>query len=223
MMDPSSTCPKYRPEQKAIRGNCFHPSGSFIEFAKQEVEQSITARFGKQVALYPDRIAVKTRRHSLSYADLNREADRVAHAILTRSFRGQQPVALLFENGAPFVVASLGVLKAGKIQVALESSFPRARLRYVLEQSQAATLLTDTANLSLARQLGDLPVVNIDEVGEPFSAANVGASVPPDGLVAVAYTSGSTGEPKGMVWNHRGLLHAVMRHTNMSHMCAHDR
>jgi acyl-coenzyme A synthetase/AMP-(fatty) acid ligase/acyl carrier protein len=218
--NPSTRLPQ---EQQVLRAKCFHPTGTFVEFKPEDVEQSITARFEKQAALYPDQIAVKTRRHSVSYLELNRAADQVAHAILHRTSIEKQPIALLFENGAPFVIASLGALKAGKIQVSLESTFPPARLRYVLEQSQAAMLVTDNANFSLARQLGNLPVVNIDEIGGRFPAAEIGISVTPHDPVAIGYSSGSTGEPKGMVWNHRGLLHAVMRHTNMSHMCAHDR
>lgn len=223
MTDNSKIRGELPPEQKAIRAKCFHPTGTFVEFKPAEIEQTITARFEKQAALFPDRIAVKTRRHSLTYLELNRAADQVAHAILNRTPIEKQPIALFFENGAPFLIASLGALKAGKIQVSLESSFPLKRLRYVLEQSQAAMLVTDNANRSLAGQLGDLPVVNIDEIGGRFPAAQIGVSVTPNDPVAIGYSSGSTGEPKGMVWNHRGLLHAVMRHTNMSHLCADDR
>ena len=223
MTDNSKIRGELPPEQEAIRAKCFHPTGAFVEFKPEEIEQTITARFEKQVVLFPDQIAVKTRRHSLTYLQLNRAADQVAYAILDRSRREKRPIALLFENGAPFLIASLGALKAGKIQVSLESTFPLKRLRYVLEQSQAALLVTDNANRSLAGQLGDLPVVNIDEMGGRFPAAQIGVSVTPNDPVAIGYSSGSTGEPKGMVWNHRGVLHAVMRHTNMSHMCTHDR
>jgi amino acid adenylation domain-containing protein len=154
---------------------------------------------------------------------LNQAANRVAHAILAQRGDGQEPVALLFEPGAPFVIASLAALKAGKIPVPLESAFPRVRLSYMLEQSQATVLLTDNANLRLARELSTRPSLNIDEVDGGVSTANPGLPVSPDAPAAVEYTSGSTGQPKGIVWNHRGVLHAVMRHTNMSRMCLHDR
>jgi amino acid adenylation domain-containing protein len=222
MGDFSELVTNFPPEQRAIRGKCFHPMGTFIEFKQEELDQSISDRFEQQVARYPERIAVRSTRHTLTYDELNRAANRVAHAILDQRDVGQQPITVLFEQGAPFVIASLGVLKAGKIQVSLESGFPQARLRYVLEQSNAAMLVTDNANLPLARQLGDIPLVNIDEIGR-FPAGNPGVSVRPDAFAAIAYTSGSTGEPKGIVWNHRGVLHAVMRHTNMSHICADDR
>ena len=209
--------------QQCIRSRCCHPLGSFIGFPPAEVEQSIPARFEQQVRQYPSYIAVKTRHHTLTYAELNQAANLVAHAILERCQSAAAPIALLFEHGAPFVSASLGVMKAGKIQVPLESTLPQARLSYMLEQSQAAVLVTNSANLALARELGAPAVLNIDELDGCSGSANPEQRVPPDAEVAIAYTSGSTGQPKGIVWNHRGLLHAVMRHTNVSRMCRHDR
>jgi acyl-coenzyme A synthetase/AMP-(fatty) acid ligase/acyl carrier protein len=213
----------FPPAQRAIRDRCFHPAGTFIEFKQGEIDQSVPQRFEQQVAKHPGRIAVRSTTHTLTYDELNRAANRIARAILGRSDVVQQPVAVLFEHGAPFVIASLAVLKAGGVPVSLESGFPQARLRYMLEQSDAAVLVTDDANLALARQLGDIPLINIDEIGDRFTDGNPGVPIGPDAFAAIAYTSGSTGTPKGVVWNQRGLLHAVMRHTNMFHVCADDR
>jgi acyl-coenzyme A synthetase/AMP-(fatty) acid ligase len=223
MGDFSEAVENLPPEQRAIRDRCFHPTRMFVEFKQEEIDQSISNRFEQQVARYPERIAVRSTRHTATYDELNRAANRVARAILDHSDVGQQPIALLFEHGVPFVIASLGALKAGKVQVSLESGFPQARLGYVLEQSRAALLVTDDANLPLARQLGDIPLINIDEIGDRFPDENPGVSVRPDACAAIAYTSGSTGAPKGIVWNQRGVLHAVMRHTNMFQICVEDR
>lgn len=223
MGDFSEAVANLPPEQLAIRDKCFHPTRTFIEFKQEEIDQSISNRFEQQVARYPERIAVRSTRHTFTYDELNRAVNRAARAILDQSDAGQQPIAVLFEHGVPFVIASLGVLKAGKVQVSLESGFPQARLRYVLEQSNAAMLVTDNANLQLARQLGNIPLVNIDEIGGHFPDENPGVSVRPDACAAIAYTSGSTGAPKGIVWDQRGVLHAVMRHTNMFQICVDDR
>jgi non-ribosomal peptide synthetase component F len=59
------------PDQQAIRDKCFHPTGTFVEFPKEEIEQSIPERFEKIVRLYPDRIAVKTANQAWTYAELN--------------------------------------------------------------------------------------------------------------------------------------------------------
>src|SRR5690349_10761491 len=109
-----------RRQQGAIRARCVHPSGVFVAFPPEAVEQSIPSRFEQQVRCYPDRIAVKDRSEELSYADLNRAANRVCQAILECCGERPEPVALLFERSASLVVAMLGALKAGKILVILD-------------------------------------------------------------------------------------------------------
>ena len=99
-------------DQEAIRAKCFHPTGAFIEFSKEEIEQSIPERFEKIVRLYPDRVAVKTRSQQLSYNDLNRAANRLARAILAISEHDQEPLALFLEHGISPIIANLAVLKA---------------------------------------------------------------------------------------------------------------
>ena len=104
-------------EQKAIHDRCFHPTGTFFEFTKEAVEQSIPNRFEEQVGRYPNRLAVKSEHQELTYDQLNRAANQLAHIILAERGEGPEPVAVLFEHGAQMVVALLGVLKAGKFCV----------------------------------------------------------------------------------------------------------
>ena len=72
------------PEQQAVRAKCFHPSGTFVEFPKADAERSIPERFEKIAQQYPDRVAVKTRAEALTYDELNRRANRLAHELLAR-------------------------------------------------------------------------------------------------------------------------------------------
>jgi amino acid adenylation domain-containing protein len=203
-------------------GGCVGPTNSFLSFAKPEIEQSIPDRFEQQVAKYPRRIAVRTMNRTLSYGELNETANRLGWAILDQLGGAEGPIALLFDNGASFVIASIAAMKAGTIQLPLESTFPKARLRYMLNQSQARALVTDDANFALARELTSLPVINADRLEESLSSENPRSGLSPDANVAIGYTSGSTGRPKGIVWNHRGVLHAVMRHTNTFRICGTD-
>ena len=146
--------PDLPPEQQAIRAKCFHPTGTFVEFNKEEIEQSIADRFEEQVRRYPDRLAVKTEKEELTYEELNNAANRVARAILAQRGVGEEPVALLFEHGAPMFAALLGVLKAGKFYVPLDPSYPRARVSYILQDSRADLIVTNHRNLSLAMMAG---------------------------------------------------------------------
>ena len=189
------------------------------------IPESVAECFEAQVRQWPGHVAVRTRSRTLTYAELNGAANRIAHVVTDERCRDRADgvVGLLFDNGPAFVAASLGVLKAGRIQMALDPGLPGARLHAMLEQSGCAVIVTNSENLSLARRLAALPVLNVDEIDGGVPSANPGIRVSPDAEVAVAYTSGSTGSPKGMVWSHRGVLHAVMRHTNASGMCPHDR
>src|SRR5687767_11979644 len=96
---------KLPPEQKAIRDKCFHPSGTFVEFKQEEIEQSIPERFEKIVRRYPDRLAVKVGDYALTYGELNQAANRIARGILDRQGPRQEPVVVLFEQGVEAIAA----------------------------------------------------------------------------------------------------------------------
>jgi amino acid adenylation domain-containing protein len=212
-------------QQRAIQARCFHPSNTFVAFRKEAIEQSIPDRFEEQVRRYPDRIAVKDRNEELTYTDLDRAANRLSHAILACRGERPEPVALLFERTPSLVVAILGALKAGKILVILDPFFPQARLASMLEDSQAALLVTGTGHLVLAQEFDreGQAQINVDDLDPGLALVSPGLSLSPDACAQIHYTSGSTGQPKGVAESHRGLLHAVMRQTNDFHICAHDR
>ena len=212
-------------QEQEARRHRVAPVNPFVEFGKEEIEQSIPDRFEQQVRRYPGQIAVKTRRHELTYAALNQAANRVARAILAQRGSGQEPIALLLENGAPMIVAILGVLKVGKTYVPLDPSLARARIMYIVEDSSAGLIVTNGQNLTLAEGLAgsQLQLINIDQLNSSLSTEDLGLSISPDTLSWILYTSGSTGRPKGCVQNHRNVLHFVMNYTNALHMCAYDR
>ena len=212
------------PQPRVPSGRHIGPTNPFTVFPPDAIEQSIPARFEQQVRQSPDRLAVKTARHALTYEALNRLANRVAGAILARCGRGEEPVALLFEQGAPLITAILGVLKAGKIYVPLDPTFPRARLTSMLADSQSRVIVTNTGTLPLAQALAQhgCQVLNVDDGASLLSTENLALPLTPDTLACIFYTSGSTGRPKGVVHSHRTVLHAIANYTNRIHVCADD-
>jgi len=213
------------PEQQALRARCFHPTEPFIEFSREEIEQSIPDRFEDQVRKHSLRLAIKTKDKELTYDELNRAANRMAHAILAGRGERQEQVALLCRQGVVAIAATLGVLKAGKTYVPLDPGVPNTRNGYILGDAQIGVILTDDKNISLARELAsnDVAVINIDALESSLSSENPRLHIPPDRLSYLMYTSGSTGEPKGVVQNHRNVLYKTMGWVNVVHISPGDR
>jgi amino acid adenylation domain-containing protein len=212
-------------EQQTIWAKCFHASGRFVEFSKEDVELSIPARFEKIAARYGHRTAVKVGDQTLTYQDLNQAANRLAHAILAQRGKVEEPIALLMEHGVPLFVAIIAVLKAGKICLVLDPSFPEDRSAFLLQDSQASLLIADGENLSLAKEFAHdrCGLVNIDQLGSAVSSENPGLAVSPQDFAFLIYTSGSTGRPKGVIQTHENLLHDSRIYCNGLHICADDR
>ncbi|MEH2330102.1 non-ribosomal peptide synthetase [Nostoc sp.] len=213
------------PLQQLIQRHHVHPNNPFVKFDKKDVELSVPERFQKQVHLHPEQIAVKTREHVFTYNALNQFANRIGRAILIKRNRQVEPIAILFESGAPIIAAILGVLKVGKFYVPLDTSLPQARISYILKDSQAGLLLTDSKNISFAKklQISGLEILNIDEIDSSISSENLDLPLQPDNFAYIIYTSGSTGQPKGVIQNHRYVLHLTMNYTNSGHICADDK
>lgn len=216
---------KLPPEQEAIRAKCFHPSGTFVKFPIEDVEQSIPERFEKIVQMYPDQIAVRTLKDTLTYAEINAMANRIAYTLLERQGRKTQLVAILLEKDIPQLAAMLAVIKAGKFFLILDPTFPKARIAAMLEDSRAKLVVTDRRHASLANEVATsgCQVMEWETIDAGTSSDDLGLRISPKALAFINYTSGSTGEPKGLLQPHRKILHNIMLRTNLVHVCEHDR
>jgi amino acid adenylation domain-containing protein len=214
-----------RSSQEFTQGRRVSPTNRFLEFKKEAIERSIPDLFEQQVRKEPDRLAVQGKSYALIYDELNRAANRVARAVLAQGAGGEEPIGLLLEHGAPMIVAILGVLKAGKIYLPLDSSYPSPRINFMLDDSQATLIVTDNKNLPLAKEWAQegRRVLNIGALEPDLSDQNLTLAISPNALAYMLYTSGSTGQPKGVVQNHRNVLHNMMKYTNGAHICAEDR
>jgi amino acid adenylation domain-containing protein len=195
--------------------NRVQPSHPFIEFKKEEIEQTVTDRFEQQVKQHSARLAVKGKDRHFTYETLNRTANRIAHAILAQRGQGEEPIGLLFEPGALAVAAILGTLKAGKIWVPLDPALPQARLAYILADAQIKLILTNEQYVALAQESDQAtPLLNLDRLEANLPETNPGLAISPEAIAYILYTSGSTGQPKGVIQKHRNILHAIHLHTN---------
>lgn len=189
------------------------PDG-FERFPREALEQSIPERFARVAARAPDRLAVVAPDRRLTYAELDGASDRVAAAIVGRAGDDNEPVVVLAGQSASLVAGIMGALKARRCYVPLDAAFPEPRLRRTVERSGADVVLATAATRGLAQRLSgrDTQIVDIDDPGA--IAGRRWRRPGPDDLAYVYYTSGSTGEPKGVCDTHRNVLHNVMRYTN---------
>jgi amino acid adenylation domain-containing protein len=201
------------------------PTDAFAEFTPGEVEQSIPDRFERQAARHAGRTAVLVEGQALTYAELDRWANRIARALLERRGPSAEPVGLLIGRAVPMVAAILGTLKAGKVYLPLEPRFPAARLRQVVAASGAGVVVCDGAHRQLAAQLAPGPgaLLDVDRAAEQYPDTAPARSVGPDHVGYLLYTSGSTGRPKGVYQNHRNLLHHTRQHTQTFRIAPGDR
>ena len=167
---------------------------------------------------------MESRGRATTYVELGAAANRVARALLRRRGAGNEPIALLFDHDAPVLAAILGVLEAGKIYVALDPHQPMARLGAILADSAAPLIVCDAAHLARARELagGALDIIEADGLGsDPVGAPGLGVSARAPAVIC--YTSGSTGEAKGVVGDHRYITHRILVFVNGARVTADDR
>ena len=173
--------------------------------------------FEAQVGERPGAVAVVYEGEELSYEELNRRANRLAHHLLARGLKPDDRVGICLGRGAGLVWSILGILKAGGAYVPLDPTYPEQRLAYMLRDSSPVALVTEA---SLAGRLAEagIPLVVLDAPGDAAVLAGTADNNPdatnlglrPQHLAYVIYTSGSTGAPKGVMVEHRGLCNLAL-------------
>ncbi|NKZ03437.1 non-ribosomal peptide synthetase [Actinomadura latina] len=163
------------------------------------------ARFEGIAALHRDRTALTCIQGELSYAQLNAAANRLAHALVRFDCGTGSPVAVLVdEERADWVIAVLGIWKAGACYLPVDPALPERRIRRMLSAAGVRILVGAAATARPFADVVETTLAPPDCAGEP--ATDPGVPVPPDGIAYIVHTSGSTGEPKPVAVGHRALM-----------------
>jgi len=203
------------------------PAVGFVPFGREWLDRSIPARFAYQVAQSPEQVAIKTTGEQLTYADLNRAANRLAHVLLEERGPDPEPVALLLHDDIAAVIGLLGILKAGKFFVNLNPAMPPTSLQKTLKSIEPGLLITDHHHCTQAMALVDgarCGVLFVDDVEDTdVPTTDPAYSLAPNAYAQIVSTSGSTGAPKNVLVTHETLLHQSMIHINGYYITAADR
>ncbi|GAA3212009.1 amino acid adenylation domain-containing protein [Actinocorallia longicatena] len=172
--------------------------------------ETITARFAERVAAGPRAVAIRFEGQSITYAELDARANRLAHRLISLGVGRESAVAMLQRRGPDVLVSCLAILKAGGCYVPIHHSYPADRMSWVLAETGATVLLTDRAMADRTFE-HDAHVVVVD--GDPTLASlpvtDPGVPVYPAQLAYQVFTSGSTGIPKGVGVAHREVVRFV--------------
>ena len=179
--------------------------------APAAVDAGFTELFQRRVALAPHAPAVVHDGVPTSYAELNRDANRLAHHLRALGVRRDMRVGILVDRSVRLAVAVLGVLKAGGAYLPVDPGYPPGRIAFMLADAGARVLVTQrslAAVLAGAGAVAPEHTVFLDEM--PQLAGDAESDLPeapdPASLAYVVYTSGSTGQPKGTMIEHRSLV-----------------
>ena len=169
-------------------------------------DATITGLFAERVRQAPDATALRFRGAELTYRQLDRRAERLAHRLRAAGAGPESVVGVCVERSFELIVALVGVLKAGAAYLPLDPAEPAVRLRLMLDQADARLLLT---HAPVRDRLPGLGVTVLDVAGDDVGAQPLPPLGSPDALAYVRYTSGSTGHPKGVAVPHRGVVRLV--------------
>ena len=202
-------------------------------------ERCVQAMFEEQARVRPEAVAVVCGERELSYAELNRRANQVAHYLRKKGVGPEVVVGICMDPGVEMLVGIVGAVKAGGAYLPLDGEYPAERLEYMIKDSGARVVLVDGKSMQKLEQQrreeqrreerregGEVELISLEEEWERMveeSEENPGIEVEGENLAYVIYTSGSTGRPKGVMLRQSGLVNLVEWHVEKYGVSEKDR
>jgi len=185
---------------------------------------TVVSLFEAQVEKTLDSVAVVCGEKSLTCKELNEAANRLAHFLVREAgIRRHDRVGLLLQRSEQMVVAMLAVLKAGAAYVPIDPNYPAARIQYLAQDSGIQLIYTDETSCSAVElPVPQLKAESIQPLLSAYPGENLASGTQPEDLAYVMYTSGTTGQPKGVMIEHRSLLDYTLTFTNYFNITATD-
>jgi amino acid adenylation domain-containing protein len=186
-----------------------------VEWNKNEVvyprNSSIPELFEEQAGINPDNIAIFFENEKITYRELNERANQIANYLRILNIGQEELVAICLKRSPDMIASFLGVLKAGGAYVPIDLSYPKDRIAYMLEDSEASFVIT-TEDIAKELPGTNAKVIYLDKESAAISTQprkNIQSNCRAESLAYVMYTSGSTGKPKGVAIVHRGIVRLI--------------
>jgi amino acid adenylation domain-containing protein len=178
---------------------------------RERPDRRVHELFEQRVQAHPEAVAAVHGDRRWTYAELNARANQLGRALLARGLRREGVVAVVTERNLDWLAAVLAIFKAGGVYLPIEPHFPADRIAVTLTRAGCELVLTEPGSTTtLGRALGSLPGIQtllVDAAyAENHADADLGIAVAADQLAYIYFTSGSTGEPKGAMCEHAGML-----------------
>ncbi|MGX8693859.1 MAG: amino acid adenylation domain-containing protein [Methanobrevibacter sp.] len=170
-----------------------------VEFDEVELP-FLHKRFEKHVDEKPDNIALVASDDTLTYMELNKKANRIANALIEKGVKSKSNVLVMLPRTSDLIASILAVLKAGCAFIPIDLEYPKERIEYIYQNSQADYIISDVA---------DNNILDIKDLLENENTDNPNVDISPDELAYMIYTSGSTGNPKGVMITHKNICNQV--------------
>jgi amino acid adenylation domain-containing protein len=194
-------------DEPSLRGRCLHRC------------------FELQAMRSPHAVALAANQQELSYSELNRRANQIAHQLRRHGVSKEVPVGIYITRSLSLPIAILAVLKAGGVCVPLDTAYPSERLRFMLDDTGASVLICDNAPPAVLseRKTQIVLISDCDPAAFEKGITDPNVEVNGDNLAFILYTSGSTGKPKGVLLTHSGLSNYNLAAARMYGMSSPDR
>ena len=187
------------------------------------IQDSLFDCFEHMVASHAYNVAVKSGSRAFTYRDLDEYSRRVGRNLFTRLGSGSRPVAVLMDNPAEVVATLLGILRSGNFYSILSPRNPSVRLKAILDDLDAPVVIVDAAFAQLAQQSApeNCSIIRFDDI-EADPNQEFQCTVSEDQLIGIYYTSGSTGEPKGVMRQRSTVVQRALREIESLGISAQD-
>jgi amino acid adenylation domain-containing protein len=206
------------PDERAARGSLLSDAEREFQLAglagpaRELPDRRFHELFEEQVRLQPGAIAAVHEDRRWTYAELNRRANRIGHSLLAAGLRREGVVTVVAGRTLDWMAAVIAVFKAGGVYLPIEPEFPADRIAATLSRSGCAYILAERADTGgLAAVLAANPAIRVLPL-DPVTSADYDLGVPVDAdqLAYIYFTSGSTGQPKGAMCEHAGMLNHLL-------------